>query len=49
MAGIGTAPGGAVLAEDICDFQFRASHRRRRLCRLFLPPARLGRSTLPLG
>jgi hypothetical protein len=38
MAGIGMAPGGAVLAENVRDFQPGASHRRRRLPGCLLPP-----------
>ena len=47
MAGIGTAPGGTVFAEDIRDFQPEASHRCRRLSRRLLPPRLLG--SLRLG
>jgi len=39
MAGIGTAPGGAVRAEDVRDFQPGTSHRGRRLSGRLLPPA----------
>jgi hypothetical protein len=37
MAGIGTTPGSAVLAEDVRDFQPGTSHRCRRLSRRLLP------------
>jgi len=37
MAGVGTAPSGAVVAEDIRDLQGRTGHRRRRLRRRALP------------
>jgi hypothetical protein len=52
MAGIDTAPGGAVLAEDVRDFQLGTGHCRRRLSRRLLPPAlghpRLAALDLPL-
>ena len=47
MPGIGSAPGGAVAMEDVCDLQPRAAHGRRATLRLSVSPrsaARAGRA-----
>ena len=41
MAGIGAAPCGTVVAEDVRYLQLRTRHGRRLLCRHFPLPARL--------
>ncbi len=37
MAGVGTTPGGSVVAEDIRDLESRAGHERRALRRRLIP------------